>query len=132
MTNPTKKDLLATATQMNIVGRHDMSKEALAAAIADKTVTYDVTQHGGNFVRTMPYHGRRYEVIEKNQKAYDALAPQAKAIFDFMEKEEFVGRGDSIVAAAIAAGVLKSKQDHAVLFAFYARKLEDAGVTLAE
>lgn len=128
----TKKELLTTATRMEIVGRHDMTKEELQIAIDEKTVNYDVTEHVGNYVKTPPYTGRRYEVIEKNQEAYGVLAPQAKAIFDFMENEEFVGRGKEIVEAAIAAGVISTRQDGAILFAFYARKLEAAGVMLAE
>lgn len=153
MTTLTKKELLALATSANIKGRHDMSKDQLIAALdfgADandedqatseaiveklldepKTVQFDPLAHEGNYIPTKPFNQRVYGVIGKNQEAYDGLAPQAKAIYDFMSSTGFKGTGASIVNAAVAAGKLKTTQSADILFAFYARKLENAGIKL--
>jgi hypothetical protein len=146
----TKNELLATAKEMNIVGRHDMTKEELAAAIdaardaeaeaeaeveeaheADKSLDGDEMDFvGGNYVYTHPFRARLYGQIYLDEEAYAKLAPQAKKIFDFMSETKIVATGHDIVVAAVASGKLKTSQNPAVLFAFYARKLEDAGVRL--
>lgn len=125
MTNATKKELLAIAKEINLVGRHNMTRDELDAAITEAQ-----TLPEGNYIPTTPWRGRPYSVFAKNEEVYATLPPQAKKIFDFMEETGITARGSKIVEAAIAAGYLKTTQDHAVLFAFYARKLEDAGIRL--
>lgn len=145
MTTMTKKELLALAKEAGVVGRHDMPKEGLAkilgvdqdAAPVEAPVeapsNASTEDHlTGNYIPTTPFRGRPYSVVHVNREAYDTLPPQAKKIFDFMVDSKIVSRGEDIVKAAVAAGYLKTQQDPAVLFAFYARKLENAGVRLTK
>jgi hypothetical protein len=125
----TKNELLALAKTLNIAGRHDMTKEQLQAAVDAETPSEDTLT--GNYIYTAPFRIRLYSHVYTNPEAYDKLAPQAKKIFDFMKETKIVASGHAIVVAAVAAGKLKTTQDPAVLFAFYARKLEDAGIRLA-
>lgn len=124
MTKLTKKELLAIAKTMSLTGRHEMSKEQLEAAVEK------ANNQVGNYVRTAPYKVRVYAVTGFNEEAFNALPPQAKAIFKFMKEKQFHGHGKAIVEAAVNAGYLKTTQPADVLYAFYARKLEDAGVSL--
>ena len=136
MTNLTKKELLATAKEMNIVGRHEMSRDELSAAIEANRKSVQAIDASdemfSNYVPTLPWRGRPYTFVSKNEEVYNTLPPQAKKIFDYMEETGIIARGDQIVEAAVEAGKLKTTQDHATLFAFYARKLETAGIRLAE
>ena len=128
MNTMTKKELLAVATTLEITGRHDMSKDDLAAAVE---AAQTAAAEAGNYVYTAPFRERLYKVGRNSEKDYEALPPQAKKIFDFMSETGICDTGANIVKHAVAAGRLKTQQDPAVLYAFYARKLEDAGVTLA-
>ena len=123
----TKKELLDLAKNFGVVGRHEMSKEELDAAVKLAVAS---EQNVGNYIYTLPFRPRMYHVVAKNDESHASLPPQAKSIFDFMQEAGFVGTGAAIVKAAVAAGKLKTAQDPATLYAFYARKLEDAGVRL--
>lgn len=125
----TRNELLAVAKTLNIAGRHDMSKDQLEVAVKAATPSEDTLT--GNYIYTTPFRVRLYSHVYTNNEAYDKLAPQAKKIFDFMKDTKIVASGHEIVVAAVSAGKLKTTQDPAVLFAFYARKLENAGIRLA-
>ena len=123
----TKKALLDLAKNFGVIGRHKMTKDDLDAAVK---LAVAAQQNVGNYEYTLPFRVRQYYVAAKNDEAHVSLPPQAKAIFNFMQETGFVGTGAAIVKAAVAAGKLKTAQDPATLYAFYARKLEDAGVRL--
>jgi len=134
MTDLNKKELLALAKDAGVVGRHDMTRDELYAALdlgAEAVEAVEAVDFLGNYVYTGPFRGRPYSYVRTNDEAYAKLAPQAKAIFDFMRDTKMVARGDQVVIAAVAAGVLKTTQNPAILFAFYARKLEVAGIKLS-
>ena len=56
------------------------------------------------------------------------LPPQAKAILKFMKETNFRGTGPAIINAMLEKGLIQTRQEPAVLFAFYARKLETVGL----
>jgi hypothetical protein len=93
-----------------------MTKIALETVAAPKTTKY----------RVRPYFAT--EIADK--EGYKKSTPQCRAIIDFMIETKMVGTGAEIVAAAIAAGKIVSRQKPAVLYAFYARPLEKLGVRL--
>lgn len=130
----TKKELLEVAASMNIVGRHDMVKEDLLAAIEEINRAKFEEGQGieGNYVPTKPWVARVYGVApgDRVEEVYAKLPPQAKQMFDFMEQTGFKGLGQSVAKATVEAGRMKTKQDMAILFAFYARRLEEAGMKL--
>jgi hypothetical protein len=65
-------------------------------------------------------------------KAFNGTRPQVKGIIAWMAKhalgEVNARQGKDIVAGAKSEGYVKSKIDDAVLFAYYARKIEQLGV----
>lgn len=131
----TKSQLLETAKTMNITGRHDMTKAELERIIEEKTVNAVSANDNrfSNYVKTNPWNKRFYCFSgTKNDEVYSSLPKQAKAMFDFVVDNEFVGIGKDIVDGAKSAGVLKTQQDSATLFAYYARKLEQSGLILAD
>lgn len=140
MTNMTKKELLNLAKEAGVTGRHDMSKEQLIEALdfgadVEATETEDNAptlddQYPGNYIPTPPYRARIYKHIGTNEEIYKVLPPQAKRIFDYMRDSEVADRGENIVKEAVQKGYLKTTQDKATLFAFYARRLEEAGICL--
>lgn len=139
MTNMTKKELLALAKEAGVKGRHEMSKEQLAEMLdfgadvesAEPAIVQEA-EYEGNYVYTPPFRGRLYTYAATVQEEYDSLPPQAKKIFDYMKASGVVAHGSTVVNNAVAEGYLKTQQDPAVLFAFYARKLEKAGIRLAK
>jgi hypothetical protein len=56
------------------------------------------------------------------------LPPQCAAILKFMKETNFRGTGPAIINAMIEKGLIQTRQEPAVLFAFYARKLESVGL----
>ncbi len=136
MTDLTKKELLALAKDLQIAGRHEMTRDALDAAVEAATKALNAKTQSivdslhGNFIPTKPFNVRRYSVVGKNEEAYNALPKQAKAIYDYMVAFPSPKTGHEIVNGAVAEGFLKTTQKGDVLFAFYARKLEDAGIRL--
>jgi hypothetical protein len=136
----TKKELLNIAKAMNIAGRYEMTKDELDRAIAAKSkANHDAGVEAqastednltGGYIYTAPFQVRMYQHTYTNPEVYASLAPQAKKIFDFMAETKIIATGEQVVKSAIEAGKLKTAQNHAVLYAFYARKLEDAGIRL--
>ena len=75
--------------------------------------------------------------VKKTMKFYSAgknIAKPAKApkqflqILDFMIETGVKEQGAKIIEKMIEAGKIETRQNPAVLFAFYARKLEQCGV----
>lgn len=127
----TVKQLKARAKSLEIAGYGNMTKQQLIDAISAAEAPQLPAMRNGGFIKTPPWRARRYHVVGYNPDVYAKLPPQAKAIFDFMTQMPYPMTGAMIVSEAVAAGKLKTRQDPAVLYAFYARKLENAGVMLA-
>lgn len=85
----------------------------------------------GNFIYTKPWRQRHYRVVGFNKEAYDGAPPQCKAIYDYMKKHNVSDIGAKIVTGAIKHGYIKTRQKPEILYAYYARKLENIGVSLA-
>jgi hypothetical protein len=149
----TKTELLKLAAAANIVGRHDMTKAQLEAALdfgtevpelaAIETAIFDAvtstettpakaprrvrTGNSGN----LPYQPKQYALREIN---LDKAPKQIRGIFAFMQKHallEINGRslsGPAIAQGAVDEGYLVTKSDPAVIFAYYAREMERRGM----
>lgn len=128
LSNLNLKALHEIAKSLNIVGRHMLPKNDLVIAIQREQTVQHGVDHA--YVFTKPYTTRHYGAVTKNEKVYATLPKQAKQIFDFLASTGFKGTGNNIVNAAVEKGFLKTTQKGDVLFAFYARKLETAGVRL--
>lgn len=60
---------------------------------------------------------------------YEVKMPvQLKQIVDFLVETKFKGTGTEIIEKMIEAGKITTRQNPAVLFAFYARRLEGMGI----
>lgn len=123
----TKKELLAEATELNVAGRHDMTKLELLHAVAEAK-----GEQIDRYIPTKPYNTRVYGVVTFDKNGFQKLQPQAKQIFNFVRERDYKGTGKDIVKAAVNAGYIKTKAQPDVLFAQYARKLEKAGMQLVE
>lgn len=125
----TKKQLLETAKILGIVGRHDMSKEHLIAAIAAKqaTRTKKVNKSGN-----VPYQVKHYRLAApRNIRSSFIKAPQqVKAIICALR---VAGTPDGMTIKQIgklatSLGFLKTKQEPQLVFAYYRKQLETYGL----
>lgn len=148
-----KNDLLARAKTLNIVGRHEMSKEDLETAVRQRemiksnveSVKSDVAASKGkkltkNTNLNLPWQRKYYYL---NVRAYElrkeivAKAPaQVQLILKSMIEEGIVDEentamGVDIASAAISRGGLKTKIEPKVLFAYYRKDMEKLGLTFA-
>jgi hypothetical protein len=136
----TTKELLARAKDLGITGRHDMTKEDLETAVRQKEMIKQ-TKPTRNLVKrtNIPWRRKFYFLDMDNYLAReDAVkkAPtQVQLILKSMVARETTSvdnseMGDMICQNAIADG-LKTKITPRVLYAYYARTLEDLGVVFA-
>lgn len=126
MTISTKKQLLATAKVLEIVGRHEMSKEQLLAAIAAKQ-TARRTGNSGNKPYRVKYY--RLAAVRNIRSAFRGAPKQVKALICAMYTsgaEEMTG--SEIGQLAVERGFLTTKQDPHLIFAYYRKQLETFGL----
>lgn len=156
MTTMTKKELLVAAKTLNIIGRHDMTKEALQAAVeaatpakkvkksrkrstAERDANGNVIREGRNLSGNIPFSKKYYflnmETIDtkENQLRVESAPNQVKLIVRWMlendvTEPENAMRGIHIVDGAKDDNVLVSKIGSAELFAYYRRVLETVGL----
>lgn len=118
----TKKELLARAKEINLTGRHDMTKDQLEAALNKA--------NGKNPHGNKPFQYKVYGFSGKINVS-GKLAPQKQGILiaaaELTQRQGgYIGR--ECVAYAKSKGYIKSGSDDAVLYAYYARELEALGV----
>jgi hypothetical protein len=88
-----------------------------------------VLRKGKNLSGNTPYRKKIYALTSSAPAAAIAAAPaQVQLILKYMAESQIEGTGNEIVAGAIEAGMLKTKIDPPVLFAYYRRLLEKLGV----
>lgn len=148
--NPmSKTDLLARAKALNIVGRHEMSKEDLETAVRQREMIEankqaaksDVAKTGKKLVKNtnIPWKRKYYFVdvrkYELNGPSVAKAPSQVQLILKSMIENgmidvENTAMGVDIVSAAIRGG-LKTKIEPHVLFAYYRKDMEKLGLVFA-
>lgn len=126
MTISAKKQLLATAKVLQIVGRHEMSKEQLLAAIAAK----QTARRTGN-LGNVPYRVKYYRLaaVRNIRTSFKDAPKQVKALICAMYKScQEPMTGAQIGQLAVELGYLKTKQDPHLIWAYYRKQLETFGL----
>lgn len=146
-----KNDLLARAKALNIVGRHDMTKEDLEIAVRQREMIKANTESvkeektvakGKKYVKNtnLPWK-RKYYYLDV--RAYELKGPsvaqapnQVQLLLKSMVAAGFTSpensaMGTTIASTAIAAGGLKTKIEPHVLFAYYRKDMERLGLIFA-
>lgn len=124
----TKKQLIARATELKIVGRWDMTTEQLTNAIAVIELANKPKRRKGNGERK-PYHFKLYRLSAvRNTRSLKDEARQVRAMVAAMYKAGTPMIGSQIAQLAIDLGFMKTKSDPAVIFAYYRKRLEIYGL----
>lgn len=148
-----KNDLLARAKALNIVGRHEMTKEDLETAVRQRemiaanveSVKEDkAASKGRKLVKktnlNLPWRRKYYyinvRVYELKAELVATMPSQVQLMLKSMiaegtVDEENAEMGTAIASAAISRGGLKTKIEPHVLFAYYRSKMERVGLVFA-
>lgn len=146
-----KNDLLARAKALNIVGRHDMTKEDLETAVrqremieANKTAAkQDVAASKGKKLvknTNLPWKRKFYFLNVRAYELRSEIVKKAPAQVQLILKSmieagttnaESAAMGTEIASYAIIKGGLKTKIEPHVLFAYYRKEMEKLGLEFA-
>lgn len=139
----TKKELLAQAKELNIVGRHDMSVDQLSEAInLANEVNSEIKKPTKNLVKNtnIPWRRKYYfldlSVYQSKSEEIKKVASQVQLMLKYMAEagltsDEDAEQGQTIASDAIAAGYVKTKIEPNVLFAYYRKTMEAYGLVFA-
>ena len=140
-----KNDLLARAKSLNIVGRHDMTKEDLETAVRQREMieaqketkpTKLVKKTNLNLPWQRKYYYLSVRVYELKADLVKKQPAQVQLILKAMVEagmvdEENAAMGVDIASEAIRNGGLKTKIEPHVLFAYYRAAMERVGLIFA-
>lgn len=148
-----KNDLLARAKSLNIIGRHDMSKEDLEIAVRQREMIASnveavkeekAASKGKKLTKTtnlnLPWQKKYYYLNVRAYELRKEIVAKAPAQVQLLLKsmiaegtvdEENAAMGVDIASAAIQNGGLKTIIEPRVLFAYYREKMEKLGLTFA-
>jgi hypothetical protein len=113
----------------------DVDPDTVKAAKARKPSSHErdgegkVLRKGKNLSGNVPFRTKLYQLVRSAPDAAIKAAPaQVQLILKHMAEDTDPATGAQIVQGAIDNGLLKTKIEPAVLFAYYRRLLETLGV----
>lgn len=136
-----KNELLARAKNLGITGRHDMTKDELEVAVAQREAI-SKAKPKRNLVKNtnVPWRRKFYYVDIDNYEMTSEQRSKAPAqvqlllkymVDNQMTSSEAAEQGVTIASSAINSGYVKSKIDAPVLFAYYRVEMEALGLVFA-